>query len=178
MRRFVIALISLVVLAGAATAQSTMAISFVSDDLVSNTAPTDPMVDMYILIDTEFDSIAAYECSVMLGAEGVFVLSATGPNGWTNFGSITNQIVGFTEPLPADGWTLVCEMRLLLTNLDIYCPVILGPYSPSSFDPPAPGIANGENLDEIQACTAINGYINGEVAVESVSLSSVKALFQ
>jgi len=170
----------ILLLAVPSLAQSELGITFEEDMIVNSLVFGIGAFSSYVYIQTdEAMSIAAYECSIELSSAQLFVLNVTGPNGWTNFGDGTNHLVGFQTPLPVgpDGWVVVCTMDFLLTEPGTWIVLEVGAATPSSFDPPTPGFANGINPDILVPCSAQSGYINDEFAVEGMSLTQVKALF-
>ena len=63
----------------------------------------------------------------------------------------------FGSANPGD-FVILCSLRMIMLEFLTGVPIELGPSAPSSFDPPTPGL------------------LNPEVAVDSQSLSQVKAL--
>jgi hypothetical protein len=118
----------------------------------------------------------------------VFVLGVTGPNGWTNFGSPTNHLAGFQTPLPVSGnnTAVMATIQMLYSGSGLV-DISMGASTPTSFDPPAPGIADGTDVDILYPCFLTSGVASGGVvatlngggvvATEAHSLSGVKALF-
>jgi hypothetical protein len=132
-------------------------------------------------------SVGGYEVGINVPA-ALFLLTVGGPNGWTNFGSPTNQICGYGFPLPAPAEGVVlCTINMLYTGGPAPGVIEFHGSSPASI----PGhdgvvIANGENPDELIACWLVTGQINGVVAsvngdgvvaVEDHTWTSVKNLF-
>ena len=145
-----------------------------------------------VMLNPTVESVGAYEVGIGISDPTVFVLSATGPNGWTNFGSSTNHIAGYATPLPtpAEG-AVLGTLQMLYTGTAVV-EISFDAAEPSSFDGLYPGCTNGADPEELIAFDAIayNGAtepmypvmvstINGDgvVATEAHSFSSVKALF-
>ncbi|MEZ4386501.1 MAG: hypothetical protein R3D98_02775 [Candidatus Krumholzibacteriia bacterium] len=136
-----------------------------------------------VLVNPTVASVAAYETSVTFDGGAPFLLAVTGPNGWTNFGTPSNHLAGFQTPLPCADGAVLCTIQMLYTGVPTVF-INLGAATPSSFNPPTPGIADGANPDNLIACplTSDGGYVatingDGVVATEAHSLSDVKALF-
>lgn len=185
-----LALALVVMVAGGAIAQTTednmMGMFFAepfnseNTNFVNTFAPFDAYV---VLLNATVESIGGYEVGIGIPAT-VFVLSASGPNNWTNFGGNLNHLCGYGTPVPAmaEG-TVLSTMNMLYTGTDII-EVLYGPSEPASI-PGMPVIADGANPDILIGCNltstgdvvaTING--GGVVATEQHTLSGVKALFE
>ncbi|MEZ4388564.1 MAG: hypothetical protein R3D98_13535 [Candidatus Krumholzibacteriia bacterium] len=152
-----LALALVLLLAVPALSQSTIGITFDDTMLINNLIFGTGPFTSYIYVQTaESSLIAAYECAIVSDGGTLFLLNAAGPNGWTNFGAPSNQLVGFQTPLPVgpDGWVVVCTLDWLLAESGSWIVIDLGPASPSSFDPPTPGFADGLNPDILIPCAA------------------------
>ncbi|MEZ4386498.1 MAG: hypothetical protein R3D98_02760 [Candidatus Krumholzibacteriia bacterium] len=187
-----LALVIVALMAGAAFAQPGMGVFFSNSSFGDNDTNFDagfsPFNAYIVLLDAPVGSVGAYECSLIFSDVNVFVLSATGANGWTNFGSPTNHIAGFQTPLPVagDNTAVLCTVQLLYTA-GLAVDISMGGSTPSSFSPAGPGIANGANPDDLIACFLTSGNPLGGVvatlnsggvtATEAHSLTEVKALF-
>jgi len=140
--------------------------------------------DIYIvLIDPTSTLIGGYECSLEFTGMTPFLLSVTGPNGWTNFGGPTNHLVGYQEPLPASPVTVLCTISALVNEAPFESTVIMGPADPSSFEGQGPGYSDGEDPNILVLCSVpqdgVVGVITTEsVAIEASTLSQVRALFE
>ena len=192
-----------VLLAGPALAQDTLPnamglffsdTEFTEANTNADITPGVP-VDAYItLLNTPLFSVGAYEVGIDISDAGVFVLVADGPNGWTNFGSATNHIVGYATPVPAiDGNAVLGHLNMLYSG-DATVEIAFGPSEPSSFDGQGPGLADGTDPENLVLCTYVTGpdegglvatfngpgvvFDGGGVATENQSWSGVKALFQ
>lgn len=157
----------------------------------TNFDPAGAPFDAYIVIvQTTMFSVGGYECGVAIDNAGVFVLAASGPNGWTNFGNNTNHLVGFQTPVPSDsGAAVLGVLNLLYSGTDLVN-ISMGPSDPSSVGGEGPAVADGSNPDILYTCplTPCEGDIvatlNGPgiefcdpVATESQSWTNLKALF-
>jgi hypothetical protein len=180
-------------MAGGAMAQEAGIGIFFSDseftDANTNTSAGGSPQDMFVvLLGGPFDTIAAYELGITFTGVAPFILAATGPGGWTNFGTNENHLVGYQVAQPlANGALVLCTMSILATDAGT-TEILIGPSDPSSFDPQVPGIANGANPDDLLPCgltagqtvpgvvATING--GGITATESRTLSDVKSLFE
>jgi len=176
----------IVVLAGAAMAQDSMGISASPDTHMNfvNITSGVPFEFYLVLLDPSSGLIGGYECGVgFLGGNAPIVLGVTGPNGWTNFGSNLNHLVGFTSPLPATDVTVLATFSCLVVDPAPYETLVtMGASDPSSFGGEGPGYSDGDNPDLLILCDVpadgIVGTISTEVvATEALSLTSVKALF-
>ena len=115
----------------------------------------------------------------------MLILAATGPNGWTNFGSPTNHLVGFQVPVIVQTEIgVLCQMDCIgLSIPDQASHVVYGPSDPQSIpDHDGPVYANGVNPEDLVPCGYVNGspdvfLFGGVVGVEAQTLSGVKALF-
>jgi hypothetical protein len=142
-----------------------------------------PFNGYVVLLNPTVETVGGYEVGIAVSSPAVFVLGVTGPNGWTNFGSNLNHLVGYQQPLPvADGGTVFSTMQMLYTGTDLVT-ISYGEADPPSI-PGGPVIANGANPEDLIACNLVTdiGYVatlngDGVVATEEHTLSSVKALF-
>jgi len=186
-----LALALVVMVAGGALAQTSednMIGMFFGEPYVDENTNFDttasPFNGFIVLLNPTVDTVGGYEVGIEISDAGVFVLAAGGPNGWTNFGSNLNHLVGFQTPLPmVEGGTAVSTMQMLYAGTALVT-ISFGPSEPASI-PGVPVIANGANPEELIACnlTSDVGYVatlngDGVVATEAHSLSSVKALFE
>lgn len=158
-------------------------IDFNDDTTNMPAAPSTPFNAYVVLLNSTVETIGAYEVGITIeGSMDPFVLSLTGPNGFTNFGDNLNHLAGFTSPVVAGDAVVLSTMMMMVLTPDTYT-VAFGASEPSSIEGDHPAIANGANPDELIACdtysyplvATING--DGVVATEAHSLSSVKALF-
>jgi hypothetical protein len=139
-----------------------------------------PVNAFIVLLYPSLESVGGYEVGIALNGPG-FILSVVGPNGWTNFGSSTNHLVGFQTPVPAGEYGMVlCVMNIFPQGTIEFG---FGPSEPASI-PGVPVIADGTNPENLLPCelTTPDGIVatlngGGVVAVEERTLSSVKALF-
>lgn len=188
-----LALALVVMMAGGALAQGAgMGIFFdpaVFTDANSNLDPAagTPFNAYLVLLGSPFDTIGGYECSVAISDATVFVLTLTGPNGWTNFGgSNLNHLCGYQQALstPAGG-TVLSTFNMIFSGANEVT-MSIGAATPPSI-PGVPVIANGANPEELLGCGLTSGStvpdvvatLNGAgiVATESHTLTDVKALF-
>ncbi|HOX25042.1 MAG TPA: hypothetical protein PLL30_04690 [Candidatus Krumholzibacteria bacterium] len=110
------------------------------------------------------ETVGGYEVGIGMPAS-VFVLSVSGPNGWTNFGNNVNHLAGYQQPLP------VGEMGAVLCTMQLFggagTPAVVEFYNanpPSIPSHPGPVIADGANPDILLSCFLVTGQINGVVA--------------
>lgn len=202
-----LALSLVALMAGTASAQLEevfgMGIFFSDSEFVdaqTNKVTTAAPFDAYIVLLTgpgsQLQSVGAYECSLAFSDPTVFLLSVTGPNGWTNVGSsTTNQVVGYSTPVPVEGGAAVLAFISMLYSGADAVDIFMGPSEPSSAAYAGPVIADGSNVEFLYTCFLTSGEsgagsvddttgglvatLNGDgvVATESHSLSSIKALF-
>lgn len=185
--RIVLALF-IALLAVGATAQETETLGLFFSDTeftpeYTNWDNTFAPFNMYlVLLGCTVDYIGAYEVGLEFSDPSVFVLATTGPNGWTNFGSPLNHLVGFQTPIPCDpDGVILCTFNLLYSGTDVVC-INLIPAVPSSLGD-VPAIADGENPDILMPCQIYNApgctaTINDVVAAEGQSLTHIKGLFR
>jgi len=184
-----LALALVALMAGAAFAQPGIGVFFSATDFVDANTNMDtagaPFNAYVVIIDSPVSSIGAYEVGITISDPAVFVLSVTGPNGWTNFGSNTNHLCGFTTPVPVTEGAAVMATMNMLQSVATEATISMGPATPASI-PDVPAIADGADPDVLIACVLDSGdsapvvaTLNGDgiVAAEAHSLSSVKALF-
>jgi hypothetical protein len=171
-------------LAFPALAVDSMGISGSTDTLedILFVDPGTPFNMYVVLIDPSSVTIGGYECGLSFQGGTPFVLSVTGPNGWTNFGDNLNHLCGYGTPLPAAELTVLSTLNVLVSAAPFEALVIMGPSDPSSFGGEGPGYADGVNPEILVLCSVpadgVVGTITTEVvATEAHSLSSVKALF-
>jgi len=193
--RKLLVLAMLALLAGAASAQPCMGMFFSDTEFTDETTNQDVTAapfNAYIVVQgLTIDAVNGYEVGIGLDAS-VFILGASGPNGWTNFGSNTNHLAGFGTPVPAtNGAVVCCTLQMLYSGSDLI-EITYGPADPASIPGfNGPVIADGSNPDILHQCALTNGgsfdegtnvvatlHGPGIVAVEDHSLSSVKSLFQ
>jgi hypothetical protein len=152
-------------------------------NLESGSAPGNGYI---ILLYPTVDTIGGYELGIEFDPPTPFVLSVTGPNGWTNFGSNTNHLVGYQTPVPvADGGVVFATVSLLASGPETVNINFLAANPPSI--PGVPVIADGADPENLIACQLASApqfwptvaTLNGEgvVAAETRSLSGIKALF-
>jgi hypothetical protein len=154
---------------------------------ITSSAPFNAYI---VLLQSPTSTIGAYEVGITISDPTVFVLSATGPNGWTNFGSNTNHLCGYQVALPVDANDSVVlgTLQMLYVGADVVT-IDFGPANPSSFDdvfnPAGGGIADGATPDNLYHCALSTGDVVGTVATlnlvvaaESRTLTGVKALFE
>ena len=186
--------------AGSAFAQlpNSMGVFFSDADFTEANTNADPAMatpfNAYIaILNTEVITVGGYECGLTAPAS-LIALTATGPNGWLNFGgSNWNHLVGFQVPVPADadGNALLSTIQMMYTAADP-ADIVMGPATPSSFNYEGPGIADGANPDWLILCNYTSGpdegglvatlfgsgiTFPGGVATENHSWTGVKALF-
>jgi hypothetical protein len=143
-----------------------------------------PFNGYVVLLNPTVETVGGYELGISFTDPAPFVLSVTGPNDWTNFGSPTNHIVGYQVPVPVEGDGVVLATVNMLQTSAALTEISFGPSTPSSFNGEGPGIADGENTDLLYLAplTTPDGVVatvdgDGVTATEGRSLSSVKALF-
>ena len=157
--------------AGTATAQYDNVMGMFFSNTVYNADTTNfesnfaPFNGYIVLFSNEVASVGGYEVGITTSDPGLFVLSASGPNGWTNFGSATNHLCGYMTALPlsGDGTVVLGQLQMLYTYTNSV-EISFGPASPSSFGGLYGGIADGDNPDNLIGCIASNGYYDGVVA--------------
>jgi hypothetical protein len=144
------------------------------DGLVDTVEPTSLTLDAHLVLDTTAAAVSGYEAGIAIGNPAIFVLGVVTPPGWVNFGTVLDQIVAFSEPLPAGGTVVLCTVQLLLTGGPgaELCVVAV---EPSSFEPPAPGFWDGGG--DPHPCEGRCGYITSPVNAEAHAFGAVKALF-
>jgi len=190
-----LALALVALMAGGALAQEINGMGvFFSDteftDATTTAASTGAPQNMYVvLIASEFATIGGYECGLSFSDAGVFALGASGPNGWTNFGSGSlDHLCGYMTPLAVGGnGAVVLSTVSFLFGGGTPVDITMGQASIPSF-PGFPAIADGSNPEALRACVLTTGVappgvvanLNGSqiVATEERSLSEVKALFE
>jgi hypothetical protein len=160
---------------------------FNEDTTNFDVTPNAPFPAYLVVVGAQFDALAAYEVGISAPAE-VFFIDVGGPNGWTNFGSNTNHLVGFQTPVPMmEEGTVVAEMQMLTAS---EAPLVFefGPADPPS-DPDwnGPIVLDAADLNTLIPANLVTGEPNGViatlngdgvVAVENQTLSGVKALFE
>jgi hypothetical protein len=152
--------------------------------LLSNEATEHPEYGSDVL--SEVTTVGGYEVGIQISDPLVFILSVTGPNTWTNYGTSTNHIAAYVTPLAWDGDAVILATLNMLQSVATPATITFTGASPSSFEG-APGISNGDNTDLLYQCglstgngpSGIVATLNGDgtVATEAQSLSSIKALF-
>jgi len=189
-----LALTLVALMAGAASAQPGLGMFFSDTEFTDETTDfvsTGSPFNAYIVLigDPGFATVSGYEVGITEDSGGaLFVLSVTGPNGWTNFGGNLNHLVGFQTPVPhgPDG-TVLCTLQMLYGGAGTVT-FTFGASDPNSIDGwNGPVIADATNPNNLVAAFAAGGSTPGPVAtvngdgvtpVEQTSLSDVKSLFQ
>lgn len=142
-----------------------MGIMFDGDDgLVDNIEPTSVTIDAHLVLGTTADAVSGYEAGITISNPQVFVLGVTTPPGWANFGSVLDQVVGFSPPLPAGGQVILCTLHLLL-----------GDGAGAELCVVAPSFLDGDG--NLHACEGRCGYITSPVRAHARAFGAVKALF-
>jgi hypothetical protein len=163
-----------------------------------DTSPGVPFYFYIVLRDAQVATVGGYECSFEYVPAEVFVLAVIGrTEGFINFGTIQNHLVGFGEPLPVDGNgdAVFCDVLNLYLGSD---PVdlVMGPSDPSTGDPDhnpwgytwnGPLIGDGIDPDILLCCHLTSGAAGYPdvvatlnalvVATESQTLTQVRRLF-
>jgi hypothetical protein len=138
-----------------------------------------------VLLNSPVEYVGGYEVGIGFSDPSIFVLDCVGPNGWTNYGSYTNQLCGYQQPLLSGvgGDVVLCTMTLLYSGGQ-YVEISFGPADPSSFGGEGPGVSDGEAPDLLYLCGYTNdsgvvATLNGEgvVAARRSTFSAVKSLF-
>jgi len=159
-----------------------------TDDTTNLDAPGAPFNSYIVTLNPEMMSVSGYEVGISISDPSVFVLSAVGPNGWTNFGDNTNHLAGFGTPVPVvDNAAVLCVLQLLYSGTDTVNITFGAATPPSIPDHDGPVLADGANPDILMPCFATSdesmgglvATLNGEgvIAVQNHSLTGVKALF-
>ena len=95
-----LALAIVALMAGSASAQLGMGLFFSNTDFTPENTNIDPTpgvpFDAFIVVmglgeANTPEGVGAYEVGITISDATVFVLGASGPNGWTNFGSSTDR---------------------------------------------------------------------------------------
>jgi len=199
-----IAALIIIVLAGPVLAQvwdapNSMGLFFSETDFSTDFTNADPAsgepFDAWIVVRwSSLQFIGGYECSLDMPAT-VFVLSVGGPNGWTNFGSQTNHLVGYATPVPAHatGHAVLAHLELYYASPGVWADINMLAAEPSSFGGEGPGVVDGVDLDNLQLCRPSGYYCFSEnlvatlwgdgiycdpLATEGLTWSSVKAVFE
>lgn len=177
MCKVIVLLAATAFMASTGFAQGTMGITFDPSDLVDVLETPAAPFFAYIYIGNATPTIGGYECSILISSGSVSLLAADGDNGWTNFGSVDNHLVGYMSPLPNTGdITVVCTLTLLDSSHEPDVTLVLDAAVPSSFSPETPGYADGSA--ELYACDELTiAVLNGDPPLQSASLSEIKALF-
>jgi hypothetical protein len=140
---------------------------------LAGTAP-DPFEAHIVVLECDFDSIAAYEVGISFDRK-VIVLDEWGPNGWTNFGSPTNQLVGYQTPLPVPyGGAVLATLSILYLGSETVN-VDFGPSDPSSVEGDGPAIANGADPTELLTCNyTSNQWLHPEGHVATINGNGIQ----
>jgi hypothetical protein len=188
----------LVVMAGVASAETTVGMFFSDSeftDATTNTDPTNfvPFEAYLVVVGLDEDVILGYELVVSSTAQ-VAELSLTGENWPVSAlnvadplpGELVNHLVGFAAPLAVDpAGTVVCTLSFLPFQTVPVEFTISGRATPSVPGHDGPIIASPDASTLVGITTSV-GTLSGVVAtlngagvtaVESSTLSSVKALF-
>jgi hypothetical protein len=185
---------SLLLLSMTALADPWMAMSYVGvpwspSDTNLDPAPETPFNLYLVVFDTELAWVTGYEMALQHDGLGLFYLSVTGPDGWSNDGEDDNHRCQFVEPLPmplTDEVVLASFGILYLGDetVDIY----MGPSVPSSVDGAGPAVRDGSGewhvcgipgspLDQGLVATIFGDGVDMPSPIEGRTWSQVKRLF-
>jgi len=115
-----------------------------------------PFSAYVVLLDATPSTLGGYELGITYSSSTVTTLSVSGPNGWTNFGSSDNHLVGYVTPLPTSAsGTVLGSLNLLQFDSD-WVTIDFGPSSPASISG-SPVIADGASPDDLTACELFGG---------------------
>jgi hypothetical protein len=189
----VTSLVLLVAVSASAQLENSIGMFFSESEFTRDNTNYDPVVgtpfDAWtVLLNPTVGSVGGYEASFAVDPS-LIALAVDGPNGWTNFGSQYNHLVGYQTPVITGGDAVLGHflfIYLVPTPSDIF----MGPSSPSSVGGAGPAIADGGNPDILLVCNYTSGpgfgglvaTLNGAgidfpVATQERTLSDVKALF-
>lgn len=105
-----------------------------------------------VFLSPTLELVAGYE--VAIGLDGALTItSIDGPNGWTNYGSDTNHLVGYGTPLPANPDGTVFASLTMIASSEATVELRLGPSVPSSVNGCCPAVADSENLYDLVLCS-------------------------
>jgi hypothetical protein len=153
MHRMLIAMMALLLVASQGSGQigPRMGIFFSDTEFTSQMTnfenAFEPFNAYVVLQDAGTASVAGYECGMAPSDPSVIVVSASGPNGWTNYGTGFNHIAGYITPVPVtQGGTVLSTLSLFYPG-DPTVDISMGPSIPSSFAGEGPGFVGGDNID-------------------------------
>ena len=153
-----------------------------SDEARNHDTSTAPFNGYVVLLAPTVSTVGGYEVGISISESSVFVLGATGPNGWTNFGQNLNHLVGYLTPLSVYGGGTVLATVQLMYTADQHVRIVFGAADPASM-PDVPVIADGSDPNILIGCEVLG--IDGNVAslnapppvADEANWSSVKSLF-
>ena len=192
-------LTTILVLLVAATAfaqlENSMGVFFSDTELIPATTNFDPTPSVpfsawLALLNSTQATIGGYECTVT-AVPDLTVLTVTGPNGWTNFGTFFNHLVGYGAPLPSADDVVLATFQLMYL-VDTPSGIVLGPSDPSSVGGEGPAIwsdnpfilvtcnyTSGPNEGGLVATLHGDGIVFPDiVAAETQNWSGVRSLFE
>ncbi|HOX25043.1 MAG TPA: hypothetical protein PLL30_04695 [Candidatus Krumholzibacteria bacterium] len=189
-----LALAIVALMAGGAMAQPGMGLFFSNSDFTSGQTNVNtvgaPFFAYIVILGVESGvspDIGGYEVGLQF-SDTVFILSVTGPNGWTNFGSNTNHLCGYQSAvIPVDGAAVLCTLNMLYSGAGLV-EVTFGPATPPSIPGhDGPVLAGFANPDNLIACGLTSGPTvpgvvatfngGGIIATEATTWTQLKNLF-
>jgi len=167
--RGIIAFIAIGILAAGAghvAAQDcSMIVLFEEDGQLVDQIVADGLINAHLVLFSDVDEVSAFEATLEISSPVVFILSITGPNGFTNFGSQQEIIGGYTTPLPVQGQAILVSIQMMLAAPEYVMICVSG----ASF-------VDGNGIGH--SCQGLCSEINPVVANEAVTFGAIKRLFE
>ena len=132
-----------------------------SDETRNLDTSTAPFNGYVVLLAPTVSTVGGYEVGISLSESGVFVLGASGPNGWTNYGENLNHLVGYGTPLPVYSSGAILGTVQMMYTADQLVRIHFGASDPASM-PDVPVIADGSDPNVLIGCNVLGS--DGNVA--------------
>lgn len=163
----VLAIGILAAFSGQVAAQDCSMIVLFEEDgqLVDQIVADSGLIDAHLVLDSDAADVSSFEATLEFSTPTLFILAISGPNGFSNYGSLQEILGVYTTPLPVQGQTILVSIQMLLASSDYVMVCVTG----ASF---IDGNGNGHS------CQGLCSEINPVVANEALTFSTIKSLFE
>ncbi len=175
--------------ANAWAGNGTMGLYADSDATIAQVEVSGGQLNLYLVARDPVDNsggtpsnLHGFEARLSFQSSSDFVMDATFPVDVVNVGTLDNLIVGFGEPLPVSGSTVVVASFVIYTSGQKEANIFLGPTTPAS----VPGhLALLDGDFNLMAMDPVSGdaqrpvfYINSTGSIENASWGTAKIMYR